>query len=424
VGSLHPSSSDRHPTTNVSGFSLVDAYVSKRVLSGHHLNGCLASVSEPLRPLLEYLDTLSGDEQLAAWHGALAVRADCEAIRQAVFNADPDGPMPDPAEPRQFATGADLEQASSAARWHWEGWIPADSIFGVAAPEGTGKTLYFVHLAGLIHDADPWPDGQEATFPKGSRTLWVCADGHQPEVVARARATGLPPGEIIFPAPRDEPMANTSLDDEEARDWIEDAIATHRPALTFIDTLTYATTLDLCEQRSIARLKLWLVRLCQDYQISIGLGLHVSREGVALGRRIRGLTRVLQHLECPNPETNPERLRLWVDKTFARKPTALGCTILDDGMKCDPDAPPRAVRNAAHRPPSQRAAATQFIRDELAKQNDQIGNELARQWKGGSQDTFWRAVREMVNAGELATDGGPGTRQQTILHLPQKSAEA
>ena len=41
------------------------------------------------------------------------------------------------------------------------------------------------------------------------------------------------------------------------------------------------------------------MRLAQSHQVVVMLLLHMSAEGQALGRRIRGITRTLMHLECP-----------------------------------------------------------------------------------------------------------------------------
>jgi hypothetical protein len=146
--------------------------------------------------------------------------------------------------------------------------------------------------------------------------------------------------------------------------------------------------------------------------------LHVSLQGQALGRRIKGITRTLLHLECPDPE-QPERLRLWVEKSYARKPPALGTTITERGNLYDSNPPVRPEPNKGGRPSAQRERAEQYIRDALTAQNDQIGNDLCREWqaKDGSESTFWRAAREMAEAGDLTLSGGRGTGQQTFLHL-------
>lgn len=58
----------------------------------------------------------------------------------------------------------------------------------------------------------------------------------------------------------------------------------------------------------------------------------------------------------------------------------------------------------------------------MVTQNDRIGNDLCDEWvkSGESDTTFWRAVKDMTEAGNLATEGGPGTGKQTVLHLIDK----
>jgi hypothetical protein len=63
----------------------------------------------------------------------------------------------------------------------------------------------------------------------------------------------------------------------------------------------------------------------------------------------------------------------------------------------------------------------------LTAQNDRIGNDLCKECEDGhglSRRTFWRAIDELREAGDLTTDGGKGTGKQTVLHLALgKSAE-
>src|SRR5262249_16277684 len=149
-----------------------------------------------------------------------------------------------------------------------------------------------------------------------------------------------------FPAPPHDAYAHTSLDSPETWKWLQDAVAGTRPAFVFIDTLTYATSLDLCEQRSVAKLKQPLVDLVQTYQCNVILLLHVSKEGQALGRRIRGITRTLLHLEAPDA-SKPERLRLWVEKSYNKRPPALGLSITSSGNQYDFEPPARPTPERA-----------------------------------------------------------------------------
>ena len=156
--------------------------------------------------------------------------------------------------------------------------------------------------------------------------------------------------------------------------------------------------------------------------------LHVSKEGQALGRRIRGITRTLMHLECPDP-SQADRLRsLWVEKSYSAKPPALGVTIGESGNTYDFQPPARPDPSKGGRPSEKwgQGHAVHPAFDALLKQNDQIGNDLCGQWEkdhGESEKTFWRAVKDMTEAGEMATEGGKGTRSQTVLHLNGQNPE-
>ena len=54
-------------------------------------------------------------------------------------------------------------------------------------------------------------------------------------------------------------------------------------------------------------------------------------------------------LECPDPRSR--RLRLWMEKSFAKKPPAMGVTIKADGNTYDfnPPAGPEGIAEAVHR---------------------------------------------------------------------------
>ncbi len=393
-----------------------DFYALAKLQAAQALNGELARMSNEFRPLGDYLASRPAKSRRKALEAALLLRPDKDAIIRAIADIDPLGPPPAASGP-QFATAADLHRVSTGTRWVWDGWIPAACVVGIASPEGTGKTRFALDLARRVWLGMPWPDGQAMTLAQAP-TLWVCSDGHHDEIAENLAALGLPDEAIVFPAPPGDPYANCNLDSDETWDWLENAIASVRPAFTFIDTLTFATSLDLCDQKAVARLKGPLVDLVQAHQCNIVLNLHVSKEGQALGRRIKGVTRSLMHLEAPDSD-QPERLRLWVEKTYGKRPPPLGVTIAGTGNTYDDKPPRKAELSKGGRPPDKRGKAEQFIRDSLAKENDQIANNLCIEWEGigGSESTFWRAVRDLAASGDITTDGGKGTGKQTMLHL-------
>jgi hypothetical protein len=233
----------------------------------------------------------------------------------------------------------------------------------------------------------------------------VCSDGHQDEIAEALPLLGLPDDAVVFPAPPDDPYANTDLDSPETLQWLDQAIAAVKPGMVFIDTLTYATARDLCEQRSVSGLKGPLIDLVQKHQTIIALLLHVSIEGQALGRRIKGITRTLMHLECPDPEHRPDRLRLWVEKSFAKKPPALGVTIKADGNEYDstPPAPKEAHRGG--RPAEKLDKAIAFLEQELSS-GDWKGCELISKWEllGENKGTLFNAKKKLEFDGRLVVD--------------------
>ena len=190
--------------------------------------------------------------------------------------------------------------------------------------------------------------------------------------------------------------------------------------MVFIDTLTYATGRDLCEQRSVAGLKVPLIDLVQRHQTIIALLLHLSKEGQALGRRIKGITRTLMHLECPDP-SKPDKLRLWMEKSFAKKPPAMGVTIKADGNTYDFNPPAAPDLNRGGRPAAERGKARQFILDALKATNDLKAQALCDQYilGGGTKGTFWNARDALVESGEIVCDGKP-----MLLHLVNGGAES
>jgi hypothetical protein len=399
----------------------LEAWTMARVVACQPVNGEPDALPEPWKSMAEHLAGLGAKARPAAWKAMLAARPDRDELVRALAGVDPTLPPPPAWLPTAFATVADVRRILCQTPWLWDGWFPSNRILGVAGFEGTGKTRFLLDLARRIFLALPWPDGQLPTLPAGTRSLWICADGHQEELAEMLPAFGLPDEAVVFPAPPDDPTEGTDLDDPTFIDpggMLETAIQAIRPGLIVIDTLTNATRRDLCAQDQMKGLKAPLVRLVQQYQTNIILSLHLNREGQALGRRIKGITRTLIHLDCPDPE-KPERLRLWVEKSYAKKPPALGVTIGQNGNTYDSAPPDRTAPSKGGRPPIKRDKAAQFIRESLSRQNDRIGNEMCADWEksGEKRQPFWDAVDFLESQGEIVTDGGKGEGRQKKLHL-------
>jgi hypothetical protein len=305
-------------------------------------------------------------------------------------------------------TLADVRPLVASAPWVWEGFIPAGRISGIAAPEGVGKTRLALDLARRVWHGMPWPDGQPPRFPPGTPTLWVCADGQQAELCEAAQALGLPEQALYLNSTREDPLGGAELDSEEARTRLEFYIARCQPALVFIDTLTNATTHDLCRPRDVVQLTTPLRIIAQRTQTAIVTLLHLNRNGQALGLRIKPVTRTIIHLERPDRE-QPERLRLWVEKTYSKHRLELGVTMTDSGNEYDFDPPEAASGTRRGHPADPRESAKQFIRRTLGTYRDLGPTDICRRWqeRGESARTFWRARDEMIASGELVCKGSP-----------------
>jgi hypothetical protein len=383
---------------------------------GHELNGAIDLVTPDTdRRFLQHLADLPPESQGIAHEAYLALQTEklADTICKALAEVDLESPLPDPDSFGAPACLADLRRVRADERWIWERYIPRNTISGIAAFEGVGKTRLALDLAKRVYCAELWPDRQDPTFPPGTPSLWVCADGQQYELADAASAYDLPDDALFFNTPKRNPDGGTDLDDEDALPRLKEYIKVIKPGLVFVDSLTYATDANLNKANEVKLLVTPLRDIAQQFQTTIVLLLHLSKEEEALGRRIRGLTRTLMHLECLDKD-NPERLKLWMRKSFAKKPVALGVTMTDTGNQYDFDPPSAPEPNRGGRPPTKTPKAETFIVAKLTEQNDRKATELCDEWvaSGESDSTFWRARDVLVKAGKLVCDGKP-----KILHL-------
>jgi hypothetical protein len=107
-----------------------------------------------------------------------------------------------------------------------------------------------------------------------------------------------------------------------------------------------------------------LMSMASDTGVPFLLMTHLSRDAHALGRRIVGASRVVWKMTCPDPDGQPNRRKLWVDKSYSLKPPALGVTIGDDGCTFD-DNPPDPGPSRAGRKPTRRSACLTWLVDHL-----------------------------------------------------------
>ena len=161
---------------NISSY---DAWALRRVVSCCPINGELDAMSEPLKAMAEHLTALQGNERQVAYKAMMAIHPDRDELVKAMADVDPNGPPPPAQAASQavaFATLADVAKIVSSQPWLWKGWVALGVLNAVAADPGTGKTRFAMDLARRLWLGLPWPDGQPATYPAGTRTLWIQGD--------------------------------------------------------------------------------------------------------------------------------------------------------------------------------------------------------------------------------------------------------
>ncbi len=392
-----------------------EAHTLRHLLTGQPLPE-LDGLTAPVQRLARHLDALPPEARPDAFGAFLAHHdpAEAERISTAIAAVNPDATPPEADPPEQPATLADLRRVVADLVWPWRGWLASGVLNVLAADPGVGKTTLAAWLAHLLWYAKAFPDGQANPFPERTPTLWVAADRHFAQLMELAAAFGLPDEAVLFNAPPYDPTTGLDLDDPAELVALERRIEAGRPGLVLIDTVGTSTGRDLCRAEQAREFFAPLMDLAGRVSVPLLALTHLSANGEALGRRIVGAARCHWKLTCPDPEGQPDRRRLWVDKSYTARPPALGMTIRADGCDYDFNPPAPAAPSKGGRPPEARSKAEAFIRDALTAANDQKTAALVDRWTddGGGKSAFFDALKALEAAGELVREGKP-----QVLHL-------
>ena len=153
------------------------------------------------------------------------------------------------------------------------------------------------------------------------------------------------------------------------------------------------------------------------------LGLtHLSKDKDPLGRRIVEKARVVIKMTQPDPEGQPNRRKLWVDKTAAVKPPPLGITMGESGNEYDsrPPSEPEPAMWAGRPRAEGRPPSSSGPRACCSARTNVSAKELEAEWveAGGNGRTLWRArSRSWRREGMWLTEGGPGKGRQKVVRI-------
>lgn len=242
-------------------------------------------------------------------------------------------------------TFGEIARAMGELRHLWQDWLVIGSLSMVYSKPKYGKTRVYLALAKYLWYAQRWPDGAINEWPAGTKTLVLPYDRNHAEIAAEMKLSGIPDEAVVCASdPRDPTgLSLLSLTDPLMIAILEKTLGDDKAIkLVVIDTLTYASSKNLCKPEDMKELLDSVMMLAARYAVAVLVLIHENKEGEALGRRINERARVLMRLERYN-ETDPTRLRLSVkDSNFKTRP-ALTAVHTDTGVTLEKDQGPAGI---------------------------------------------------------------------------------
>ena len=344
-----------------------DCWTIAKLRFGASLNGEMEQVSTPLRKSLAKAKNLSVESRFIYLDGLFDGLPDGEDVIRRVAETDPKAPPPDTtALGRSYATLEDIAKITSGQVWLWRNWLASGVLNALASEPGTGKTRFAMDIARRLWFGEPWPDGQENTLPKESRTLWVQGDRNFAEMLQVSRDFGLPDNAVALGSTPDNPLGGLNLDDQTAIGELTERTRESGVALVVIDTVGMTTGRNLCKPEEAREFFAPLIEFALSTEVALLCLTHLSKDKEALGRRIVEKARVVIKMTKPDPDGQPNRRRLWVDKTAVVNPAPLGITMTGAGNEYDSNPPAEAESFSRRGPnPDRLDEAKKWLGDRL-----------------------------------------------------------
>lgn len=331
--------------------------------------------------------------------------AEAAEANGATPRGDEDGPA------MRDATAADLRKLLTGDAWLYSGWIASAALNLLAAEGGTGKTRFCFDLHRRIYNGLPWPDGTPTPiFPADPKILYILADGQYQEVVDIATEFGIPDESIVINSYASDPFGGTSLETAAELADLEARIVRVGPVLVVIDTITNTGDFKSQDSSDAKRQYKPLQEIASRTRTPILCVTHLNAGGKVLGRRATEKVRVVIQMNCPDPEGQPNRRKLWVEKSKAMKPPALGITMGDEGNEYDthPPMPPEDGRlnGATTGPiPLQTRKCIAWLAARLAGGRDRVSVIRRDAEAADFSPTLMYRAREALNLREEEIDG-------------------
>lgn len=247
--------------------------------------------------------------------------------------------QPDELDPEADAHVGHLIRFISDQKWIWPEWIPSGALTLLVAEPGVGKTRFMFDLHRRIVKGLPWPDGAEMTLPSSTRFLWVPADSQHQEFKDLYADFGIPEDQIFLNTKVGEIFGGTMLETPDQIADFANRVARVAPRVVVIDTIGNTSSHSHYSNEDAMKRYKPLAEIARAQNIAIICVIHTNAKGRAMGRRAEGQVRVVIQLAEPDPDHNPNRLRLWVSKTFSATKPVLGVTRGTYGNEYDENPP-------------------------------------------------------------------------------------
>jgi len=240
--------------------------------------------------------------------------------------SDPDRP---PRPPRKPPTLADARGMIEGLNWIWPGWILKGQLTLVTGASGAGKTTLMVDLVKRYYKGLVWPDGTPATQEPGRPALWLNSDRRVDQLAELWAAAGLPDDACYLAHELGKPLNPLSLDDPSTMSLISEYVESVKPWALIIDTISRATSQDLCNPTGVTEVTGPLLELSNRTGIAVFLLGHTNKDGEAYGRHLKTTCQVCWKLEGTSA-TSSRTLRN-DDRCAIKPPEPIGVTIQSDG---------------------------------------------------------------------------------------------
>ena len=312
---------------------------------------------------------------------------------------------------------------SGDLEWVWPARIASKVTHLVTGEPKCGKSTVLFDLCQRVFYGKGFPDG--APIPErlvGKKALWIDADGRPDYFATLARDYGISldfHASLTFPNGLGQ-LVTTYSDGEGAPMMAERAFRSGDYWCLVVDTLSrYQGDVEINTPQGVNRVVKPLQELARRLNIPVFLLGHTNASGDAYGSHIRGACQIAWNLKIKGPT----KRALFCDRSFAAPFAPLEFNFDSTPLGWS-DICPEAPRKPKGGKVAQ--GAEEWIIEALRAKGEAVGGNggpRPNSWKelqgsalesGISRNTFDRAIKSLVERGEVLETKTPGARGKFV----------